>query len=76
MNECQDWDDWVNALTHGNCARCEKYFMDNLLYNFCQRTYIDTFEGVPIITEFAYRVCSNCMFDLISHRYLEGRQNG
>lgn len=77
----QDWNEWAEALEglkhgHEQCDRCKKYLMSTLIYRYAQRTYITEFEGTSLIVEYDYRVCTDCLFDLISQRYLEGSNNG
>lgn len=49
----------------GECASCRKHLIDTLLYRYTQRTYIDTFEGMPIVVAYTYFVCMNCLERLI-----------
>jgi hypothetical protein len=78
-----NWEEWEKSLGemcnhHGKCDRCGRYLIASLLYKYIERTYISTFEDVDITVNFDYLVCSTCLFDLISHRYLKGgaQENG
>lgn len=76
MNGNQDWEDWLASLKRGHekCARCEKTLMDTLLYRYAQRTFITVFERVPVIVEYDYKLCSPCLFDMITaNKQREGR---
>jgi hypothetical protein len=61
MQQCQD--------CHIACQRCQKVFSKQLIYRYAARYYVGALDGVPQIVEFDYRVCTDCLFELISRRY-------
>ena len=67
MQQCQD--------CHIICARCQKTFDKQLIYRYAARYHVGALDGIPQIVEFDYQVCSPCLFDLISRRYLKQEEH-